>query len=210
MTETNRDVAITTAFLYAGALQELRDNRKNLCLDIWNGHTGFAESCAQYAHSIEKWLATREGDNYPGVYAYEIIEPLGAWAVNEAAQPDTAAVLAEFQKRFLAWIKDTDEYGIKPTDRVLDAHGNVIQEGSKPADLTRTIETKHYTIWLDINGVKSQGYFEHKIHGDERAGGLWYDEKKDLRDYDGVAKLPKEVREALKADGFTSTEGCFD
>jgi hypothetical protein len=46
--------------------------------------------------------------------------------------------------------------------------------------------------------------------GDERAGGLWYDDKKNLHDYDGVYALPKEVCEALIADGFTSTEGCLD
>lgn len=201
---------ITTAFLFAGALQKDRElsavsGNPDLGLwDDWGGHIGFAQTCYDYAQAIEKWLETRNDDNHPGVLAYEIIEPLGEWLiVHEAQHPDTAAVLAEFQKRYLAWIEDTDDHGIKPTDRVLDAHGNVLQEGE------RTIETEHYTINLGLHG-NNRGYFEHKVYGDERAGGLWYDEKKDLRDYDGVAELPKEVREALKADGFTSTEGCLD
>jgi hypothetical protein len=215
MSNLNRDIAITTAFLYAGALQKDREifavsTDENLDLwDDWQGHTGFVHACTEYAQAIESWLVQpdRADDNYPGVLAYEIIDGLGAWLiVHESPLPDTGAVLQEFQRRYLEWIADTDEHGIKPTDRVVAHDGTVIQE---PIPATaRIITTKNYEISLDGYGA-GHGYFEHNTLGDERAGGLWYDDKKNLTDYDGVYELPKEVREALIADGFTSTEGCL-
>lgn len=47
----------------------------------------------------------------------------------------------------------------------------------------------------------SQGYFEHNTLGDGCGGGLWL-EGMEVTDYDGVFELPKEVREALKAEGY--------
>jgi hypothetical protein len=217
MSNLNRDIAITTAFLYAGALQHadklenasLKD--RGIALDLWDdwgGHTGFVHACTDYAQAIESWLVQpdRADDNHPGVLVYELIEPLGAWLIDPASnRPDTAIVLQEFQRRYLEWIKDTD--GIKPTDRVVAHDGTVIQE---PIPTTaRIITTKNYEISLDFDTTGQRGYFEHNTLGDERAGGLWYDENKNITDYDGVAELPKEVREALIADGFTSTEGCL-
>lgn len=70
----------------------------------------------------------------------------------------------------------------------------------------RKIKTANFTIQLDR---PDRGYFEHDRRGDEHAGGLWFNGN-DLIDFDGVHELPKEVRDALIADGFTSTEGCLD
>jgi hypothetical protein len=203
MSNLNRDIAITTAFLYAGALTPDQETDK---FDAWGGHTGFVHACTDYAQAIESWLVQpdRADDNHPGVLVYELIEPLGAWLIDPASNhPDTGAVLQEFQKRYLEWIKDTDEHGIKPSDRVVAHDGTVLQEGK------RVIDTENYEIWLNIDTTGQRGYFEHTTLGDERAGGLWYDENKNITDYDGVYELPKEVREALIADGFTSTEGCL-
>ena len=216
LTDHVQSVAHTTAFLYAGALQKA-DELENASLkdrgiaidlwDDWGGHTAFVHTCTEYAHAIESWLGQpeRDDDNHPGVLAYEIIEPLGGWLIDPASNhPDTGAVLQEFQRRYLEWIEDTDEHGINPRDRVVAHDGTVIQEG--------TLKTANYEIFLglDTEGDGQRGYFEHNTLGDERAGGLWYDENKNLIDYDGVPELPKEVREALIADGFTSTEGCLD
>jgi hypothetical protein len=200
MSNLNRDIAITTAFLYAGALTPDQETDK---FDAWGGHTGFVHACTDYAQAIESWLVQpdRADDNHPGVLVYELIEPLGAWLIDPASNhPDTGAVLQEFQRRYLEWIADTD--GIKPTDRVV-AHDDHGVKG-------RNLYTENYVLELDLHGEKKRGYFEHIVWGDERAGGLWYDENKNLTDYDGVAELPKEVREALIADGFTSAEGCLD
>lgn len=205
MTLLTANIAHTTAFLYAGALTPDQETDK---FDAWEGHASFVQTCTDYAEAIETWLVADGPQNHPGVYAYEVIEPLGAWLIgHDGPLPlDTATVLQEFQRRYLEWIKDTDEHGIKPTDRVVAHDGNVIQEGVK----ARIITTENYTIELDLHGKRERGYFEHNLWGDERAGGLWYDENKDLFGYDGVFELPKEVREALIADGFTSTEGCFE
>jgi hypothetical protein len=205
LTDHVQNVAITTAFLYAGALTPDQETDK---FEAWEGHQEFVRACTGYAHAIETWLGHpgRYDDNHPGVLAYEVIEPLGYWLVlfphAEALPLDTATVLQEFQRRYLDWIKDTD--GIKPTDRVVAHDGTVIQDGR------RVINTKNYEILLDVSGTKWRGCFEHTTLGDESAGELWYDDKKNLHDYDGVYELPKEVRDALKADGFTSTEGCLD
>ena len=122
--------ASITAFLYAGALHKagelytasLKD--RGIAIDLWNdwnGHIGFIDTAETYAISIAQWLAERD-DNHPGVLEYEIIEPMGEWLiVHEAPLPSTEAVLAEFQKRYLAWIEDTD------------ARGNVLQEGESNA-----------------------------------------------------------------------------
>lgn len=45
-------------------------------------------------------------------------------------------------------------------------------------------------------------WFEHKELGDECAGCLWFDENKNLIDYDGVYWLPTEVIEKFTALGY--------
>jgi len=63
--------------------------------------------------------------------------------------------------------------------------------------------TKHYTV--EVSTEEQRGYFEHLIHGDERGGGLWFEDNV-LTDYDGVAVLPKEVYTALREMGFVVPE----
>ena len=138
MSNLDRDIAITTAFLYAGALQKANElenaslKDRGIAIDLWDdwqGHTGFVQTCTEYAQAIETWVTAHGPQNYPGVYAYELIEPLGAWLIiHESPLPDTATVLQEFQRRYLEWIADTDEHGIKPTDRVVAHDGAGIQE----------------------------------------------------------------------------------
>jgi hypothetical protein len=46
------------------------------------------------------------------------------------------------------------------------------------------------------------GWFEHTHYGDEFGGGLWFKDRV-LVDYDGIGGyLPKEVLDALEAEGF--------
>jgi hypothetical protein len=99
------NIAHTTAFLYAGALQQRVF--KKLDLDSWNGHTGFVQYCADYARAIETWIASRAPDDYPGVFAYELVEPFGEWLATECRhdQRGTDQVLALFQEKYLAWIE---------------------------------------------------------------------------------------------------------
>jgi len=208
--------AALTAFLYAGALSaDLNTHHDAFApathFDDFNGHTGFVDSAETYATAIVQWLQARiaaQGfDDHPGVMEYELIEPLGGWLIVQSEVPSAQAVVARFAELYLAWIATTPEHL-----RTVALAGVMHQpeaEADKPADVERTLNTKNYEITLDLHG-DHRGYFEHNTLGDERAGGLWYDENKNLTDYDGVAELPREVREALIADGFTSTEGCLD
>lgn len=61
-------------------------------------------------------------------------------------------------------------------------------------------ETAHFQVWVCTEAKK--GYFEHSTHGDDVAGGLWFDDQKNLIDYDGVYELPAEVCNFLKEKGF--------
>ena len=66
--------------------------------------------------------------------------------------------------------------------------------------LFENFETEKFTV--GFVGKGGRGWFEHKQHGDEYGGGLWFDGLK-LVDYDGISGyLPKEVLDALQARGF--------
>jgi len=102
------EVAQITAFLYAGALQhpELGQKGQGLCLDHWEGHTGFVTYCALYAAAINDWLHGRD-DTMPGVLEYELIEPVGEWLLESCRSClETVEVLERFKAQYLAWIKD--------------------------------------------------------------------------------------------------------
>jgi hypothetical protein len=99
-------VAEITAFLYAGAIQHptLGNNGKGMCLDSWSGHTGFVGHCTDYAIAIDQWLNTRN-DDFPGVMAYELIEPMGEWLIEKFhTPPNVGEVLEYFKVEFLAWV----------------------------------------------------------------------------------------------------------
>lgn len=69
------------------------------------------------------------------------------------------------------------------------------------------LKTKNFTIQIFDYGTR--GYFEHNDLGDEWGGGLWF-EGKELRDYDGVFALPKEVATCLRENGFIVPSPCVD
>lgn len=98
-------VACCTAYLLAGfsmvngATTAFQDN---------NGHTGVVERLAEIAAQIEDWLLTPEAERItaegmPGVFYYEIVEPLGKW-IHEAAEFGAGKVMAEFRRLFLTWV----------------------------------------------------------------------------------------------------------
>lgn len=61
-------------------------------------------------------------------------------------------------------------------------------------------DTTHFSVCID--SADKYGYFEHHTKGDDFAGGLWFDDDKNLIDYDGVFELPAEVCNFLKEKGF--------
>ena len=61
----------------------------------------------------------------------------------------------------------------------------------------KTITTKHY--WIQLNG--DSVYFEHDTFGDEKAGRIRFEFRR-LVDYSGVSIIPREVVDALHAEGY--------
>jgi hypothetical protein len=61
----------------------------------------------------------------------------------------------------------------------------------------RTISTQNYTIELNGDSV----YFEHDRLGDEKAARLRFEFRR-LVDCSGVSIIPREVVDALKAEGY--------
>jgi|SaaInlStandDraft_4_1057021.scaffolds.fasta_scaffold41058_4 hypothetical protein len=66
----------------------------------------------------------------------------------------------------------------------------------------KVTETDHYEI--GITNAGECGYFEHKMLGDDKAGGLWFKDGA-LVDYDGVYYLPNEVAKELNKRGVNTS-----
>lgn len=66
------------------------------------------------------------------------------------------------------------------------------------------LETTNFVIEIDT--AARYGYFEHKNLGEDRAGGLWFEETDtgalELVDFDGVYALPRPVAQALADNGY--------
>ena len=68
----------------------------------------------------------------------------------------------------------------------------------------KTINTARFEVGVHdkVEGVIHTGWFEHNEYGDEYGGGLWFDDGV-VVDYDGIGDyLPKEILDALEAEGF--------
>ena len=63
-------------------------------------------------------------------------------------------------------------------------------------------QSPHFEI--GIHEDKLKGWFEHNTLGDECGGGLWFDPDGTLYDYDGIYRIPLEVLESLKSNGFNT------
>ena len=63
----------------------------------------------------------------------------------------------------------------------------------------QTIATKNYTIYN--SETPDYYYFEHNLHGEDKAGGLWF-KNNELIDYDGVFEVPVEVIVKMTFEGF--------
>jgi len=71
------------------------------------------------------------------------------------------------------------------------------------------LHTKRFEVGVheQTAGMPHQhGWFEHNDYGDEYGGGLWFKDR-ELVDYDGISGyLPKEILDALEANGFDVKE----
>jgi len=69
----------------------------------------------------------------------------------------------------------------------------------------KTINTARFEVGIHdkVEGVIRIGWFEHNELGDEYGGTLWFEDDGTLYDYDGIGGyLPKEILDALEAEGF--------
>ena len=73
-------------------------------------------------------------------------------------------------------------------------------------DFDITLNTLSFEICID--SIAKYGYFEHKDLGDECGGGLWFDDDFQLKDYDGVAILPTQVKEILIKLGHINAQNA--
>lgn len=69
------------------------------------------------------------------------------------------------------------------------------------------IQTKRFEIMFKN---AEYAYFEHNKMGDDYAGGLWFNLKGELIDYDGVYELPNEIIEALQNKGYNMDYAIID
>lgn len=75
--------AVYAQHLFDGA-HHVIEERGDLNGDAWpdGGWVGFTMDMARYAHDIRKWMKPylkNEHLEWPGVYEYEVVCPLGAW-----------------------------------------------------------------------------------------------------------------------------------
>ena len=99
MNATNLDTAVFTAFLFQGAVKARIDT------DEFSGQIGLCLELAEHARAIAKCLPRIPPEwGYPGVLAYDIIEPLGAWLAEDVTRMRSpAATAAECLRRYLEW-----------------------------------------------------------------------------------------------------------
>lgn len=84
----------------AGNASELQEQR---------GQLGLAQALANLAAIVDNYLGSADvkalGDGHPGVFEYEILEPLGKW-LHAHSTCSPANFKAELDRRFRAWMKD--------------------------------------------------------------------------------------------------------
>lgn len=72
-----------------------------------------------------------------------------------------------------------------------------------PRDHNYTLSTTVSKWDVRISPSTNYGYFEHTSTG--AGGGLWFTGK-ELRDYDGVFELPRNVRRGIRNLGYSTLE----
>lgn len=77
--QIEKDMAVTAAFLMSGLYQA----GMHAVLERWGcGFVELVEELVSHAEPMTLYsyvVADKHGENYPGVFAYEVAEPFGAW-----------------------------------------------------------------------------------------------------------------------------------
>jgi hypothetical protein len=94
----SNDIGIFAIFLFQG----LTETQKSLLADQCGGQIGIANWIAEFAPIVTEFNASDERE-YPGVFAYEIVESMGQWLGDNADATHTQ-FKAEISLRTSEWI----------------------------------------------------------------------------------------------------------
>lgn len=110
MKTSNEAVALTAIYLAFGFEQAHREDPvpAQPVYDGWSescqGQVGIMRQMIWYAELIEQWLES-EPRVYPGVFHYEVVEPLGAWLYG-CGDLTEDTLKAELARRTAEWMKE--------------------------------------------------------------------------------------------------------
>ncbi len=107
--DDSHDIGIFSIFLFQG----LTEPQKSLLADQCGGQIGIAHWIAGFAPIVSDFHASNERE-YPGVFAYEIVESMGQW-LGENADATPTDFNAELSRRTSEWIanQSTSDGAIK-------------------------------------------------------------------------------------------------
>lgn len=101
--------AITTAYLYSGFEEADRHpgtplERYGSWSDACGGNIGIVETLAEFAFTFEEVMQNYRDFDYPGTLAYEIIEPLGSWLLEQGEPPSDDAFRTHVHATVSDWL----------------------------------------------------------------------------------------------------------
>ncbi len=105
--ELARDMVLQGMFLLQGAENHInRYPHFESVLERTAGYIGLASDLIRYAEIVATflWKHTDQDTNYPGVFEYEVTEPLGAWLVANWSDDHVIGFEAELEHRFDAFM----------------------------------------------------------------------------------------------------------
>lgn len=82
---------LDTAYLAIGAataLRELHGAKHSALIDAHGGELGVVKTAAKYAKLLDELYHAEFEDEFPGVWCYDVSEPLGAAIVNHMADDE--------------------------------------------------------------------------------------------------------------------------
>ena len=94
----------TATYIYIG----LEHARRNTARQVWpnldklNGFAGLVNKCDEMAKVIDNWSRTKDRENYPGTFDFEVTEELGAWLFHHL-EATPAEFLAELERFVSIW-----------------------------------------------------------------------------------------------------------
>lgn len=95
--------ALQAIYLACGAEDYMREYPTAYDLEPLGGHIGLMEMLADFGGAVRDYITsnTDESTPYPGVFEYEVTEPLGRWVIANLSEPFLKVLfMAELDRRF--------------------------------------------------------------------------------------------------------------